>query len=179
MCGLKLNTSNPGKLAEYQRIFGNHGVAIAATAVDLAEISGDAISVVVHKACQVPEGVLVEDTSLDIEGAEVGVNVRWLLDHLEALQGRAARWSCLLARRVVDKVYVYSGEVKGHIISAQGGSGFGFDPYFVPEGSTSSLAQSKPDHANARVLAVAAFLDEQPLLIADPIFEWRGPWQIH
>ena len=96
------------------------------------------------------ELILIEDTSLDIEGASVGVNVRWLIDHLNDYIGRRALWTLLLAYRFGDEVIVYKGEVPGTIVSPQGESGFGFDPVFLPNGSDLTLAQSKPDEVNAR-----------------------------
>ncbi len=71
-----LNTSNPGKLKEFERLFGQHGASLQTTYVDLEEIDADPITVAVHKASQLEEGVIIEDTSLEIEGADVGMNIR-------------------------------------------------------------------------------------------------------
>lgn len=174
---LRLNTSNVGKLEEFRRLFLQVGLDLEASSVDLAEIDADPISVVVHKASHVDEGVLIEDTSLDIDGADVGVNIRWLIDNLEQLEGCEARWTCLLAQRVGDMVYVYEGQVTGTIVQKRGDGGFGFDPYFLPHGRELTLAQAKPDDVNARALAVDAFVFRQVMTSADPIFDWDGGWQ--
>ena len=83
----KLNTSNPGKLLEFQRLFAKHNVHLDSTSIDLKEVDSDPITVITHKASQLDEFTLTEDTSLAIEGAEVGVNVRWLLQHLQTYIG--------------------------------------------------------------------------------------------
>lgn len=175
----KLNTSNLSKLEEFQRFFGKKGYKISSTQIDLPEIDASPIDVVLHKASQVEEWVLIEDTSLEIEGADVGVNVRWLLDNLSDYIGRKARWTTLIAYREGSQVHVYKGEVKGTIVKPAGTTGFGFDPVFQPEFATQTLAQSKPDHVNARALAVEALLNDKPLISAPAITEWHGPWQKH
>lgn len=175
----KLNTSNEGKLKEFQHLFGKYGCSISATHVDLAEIDASPLQVVVHKASQMDDYVVIEDTSLDIEGADVGVNIRWLLDHLADYEGRKAYWKVLLAYRISDKVYVFQGTVDGTIVTPRGKDGFGFDPVFLPQGALETLAQSKPDSVNARALAVESLINNQPIAIESPITEWEGPWQSH
>jgi XTP/dITP diphosphohydrolase len=175
----QLNTSNPGKLQEFQRLFAKHNCAINATQTDTPEIESTALQVVVHKASQMKEYVIVEDTSLDIEGADVGINIRWLLDHISNFVGRKATWRVLLAYRAIDRVYVYEGVVFGKIVSPQGTEGFGFDPFFLPDGATVTLAQKKPDSVNARAKAVDALFNNQPCAIEPLITSWDGPWQQH
>jgi len=173
----KLNTSNEGKLKEYQTLFGKHGIKLDVSKMDLDEVDADPLTVIVQKISQVNEGVLVEDTSLDVEGEEVGVNVRWLVDHLP--EGKKATWTVLLGYQEKGKVYVFKGEVKGKLVKARIKAGFGFDPYFLPDGSTKTLAEEKPDQFNARALAVKALIANQPFAITKPIYDWKGPWQEH
>lgn len=172
-----LNTSNKGKLYEFEQYFAEYGIAITATEIDLKEISADPLTVVVHKASQIGEEILVDDTSLDIEGAEVGVHVRWLFDHLSTLVGRKATLRVLLAYLKEGLVYIYEAKVDGTIVLPRGTDGFGFDPVFLPNGSEQTLAQAKPLTVNARAKVVEAFLKNQPLAILPSITEWDGPWQ--
>jgi XTP/dITP diphosphohydrolase len=172
-----LNTSNQGKLNEFQALFAKQGASLSASGTDLKEIDADPISVVVHKASQIGEEIVVEDTSLDIEGADVGVNVRWLLDHLSTYAGRKAHWKVLLAYRKGADVYVYEGKVDGTIVLPQGEGGFGFDPVFLPDGESLTLAEAKPDRVNARAIAVTALLQDQPIAILPLITDWKGGWQ--
>lgn len=173
----RLNTSNLEKLQEFQKFFAKHDIELVSSQFDIKEISADPMTVVVHKASQLEEMVLIEDTSLDIEGADVGINVRWLIDHLKSYVGRKATWRVLLAYRKGDEIIVYKGEVKGQIVPASGNGGFGFDPIFLPEGTNKTLAESKPDQYNARALAVEALLKGKVFEIRKAIYDWNGPWQ--
>lgn len=173
----KLNTSNPGKFEEFKRLFSKEGQALDATHIDLEEIDSDPIQVIAHKASQLEENVLVEDTSLDIEGASVGVNIRWLLDHLKDYVGKKAEWTVLLAFKKENEVFIYKGSVSGTIVEPQGAAGFGFDPVFKPDGSAETLAESKPDSVNARAKAVQALI-QGDLYMKHPVVQrWDGPWQ--
>lgn len=152
-------------------------MTITSTEIDLKEISADPLTVVVHKASQIGEEILVEDTSLDIEGAEVGINVRWLLDHLSSFVGRTASQRVLLAYLKEGLVYVYEAKVDGVIVMPRGNGGFGFDPVFLPNGSEQTLAQAKPFAVNARAKVVEAFVKGPPLVVTPAIRYWNGPWQ--
>jgi XTP/dITP diphosphohydrolase len=173
----KLNTSNLGKFEEFKRLFSQEGHSLEATHIDLEEIDSDPIKVIAHKASQLGENVIVEDTSLDIERASVGVNIRWLLDHLKNFVGKKAEWTVLLAFKQENTVFIYKGSISGTIVEPQGTTGFGFDPVFKPDGSTKTLAESKPDSVNARAKAVEALI-KGDLYMKHPLIEsWDGPWQ--
>lgn len=173
----QLNTSNKGKLEEFQRLFAKYGVSLSSTQFDLDEIDSDPITVAAHKASQLGEFILVEDTSLDVEGASVGINVRWLIDHLDEYIGRKAIWRVLLAYRQGDDIFIYAGEIRGSIVPTRGNQGFGFDPVFLPDGSNQTLAESKPDEVNARALAVDALMNDKIFAVERAIYDWDGPWQ--
>lgn len=172
-----LNTSNPGKFEEFKRLFAKYESVLEASHVDLQEIDADPIQVVAHKASQLGDRIIVEDTSLDIEGADVGINIRWLLDHLSEYAGRKAEWTVLLAFRQGDQISIFKGTVSGVIVKSRGVDGFGFDPVFLPEGATETLAESKPDVFNARAKAVEAFIKGEPWAIHPVMKTWDGPWQ--
>lgn len=172
-----LNTSNKEKLREFQHYFAAYDILIESTEIDLKEISADPLTVVVHKATQIGEEILVEDSSLDIEGAEVGINIRWMLDHLSNYINRKATWRVLLAYLKADLVYVWEGKVEGTIVLSRGEGGFGFDPVFLPSGSEKTLAQDKPPVVNARTKAVEAFVKSPASFVVPAITEWDGPWQ--
>jgi XTP/dITP diphosphohydrolase len=173
----KLNTSNQGKFQEFKRLFAKYGNTLETSHTDLKEIEADPIKVVAHKASQLGENIIVEDTSLDIEGASIGVNIRWLLDLLAEYAGRKAEWTVLLALRQDNQVYIYKGSVSGIIVEPRGTTGFGFDSVFLPNGSNHTLAESKPDAFNARVKAVASLLQGNVWTKHSIIENWEGPWQ--
>lgn len=173
----KLNTSNLGKFEEFKRLFAKAGCVLETTHIDLREIDADPIQVIAHKASQLEEHIIVEDTSLHIEGASVGINIRWVLDHLREYEGRNAEWTVLLALRQDHQIYIYKGSVSGVIVPPRGTTGFGFDPIFLPHGSIQTLAQAKPDIYNARAKAVEALLKGEVWTKHPMIEHWEGPWQ--
>lgn len=172
-----LNTSNPDKLKEFQKLFSKRGCLLSSTCIDLKEIHSDPVSVVLHKAGQMDEEVLVDDTSLDIENAEVGINVKWLYNHLTTYIDRKAMVRILLAYRKQDLVYVYEGKTEGVIVPPRGSNCFGFDPIFLPLGETKTLAEAKPPEVDSRAKAVNLIFEEKPTYILPPILYWDGPWQ--
>ncbi|MBB63764.1 MAG: hypothetical protein CMO81_01735 [Waddliaceae bacterium] len=173
----KLNTSNKGKLAEFQRLFSLHGESLEISQTDLAEIDADPVQVVVHKASSLDEHVLVEDTSLDVEGGQPGIYVKWFLENLSEFVGRNAVWRVLLAYREGEQVYVFKGEVEGTIVESRGIGGFGFDPHFLPKGANKTLAEEKPNRFSARAKAVEALSEKEVFRIEPLMLEWNGPWQ--
>jgi XTP/dITP diphosphohydrolase len=174
---MKLNTSNPGKFEEFKRLFAAHGHTLEMTHIDLDEIDADPIKVVAHKASQMEEDVIVEDTSLEVEGADVGVNVRWLLEHLSQYEGKKAIWTTLLAFHKDGTVFIYQGQISGILVKPIHLGGYGFDSVFLPDGATETLAQAKPDHVNARAIAVDALIHHKAFAEHPVIKTWNGPWQ--
>lgn len=173
------NTSNKGKMSELSRMFETRDLVFEK--IDLAEPDASPDTIVSHKAfsaySKVGVSVIVEDTSLDIEG-RCGVNIRWLMDSLDSEVGNDAKFTVKIGEYDSDNdcVKVYTGTVHGTICKPSGSGGFGFDPYFVPNGESVSLAESKPDYSNARWLAVQAYLAGEYDHVA-PVKEWNGEWQ--
>lgn len=168
----KVNSSNPGKIEEFRRYL---NAEIEVIDKDLPEPDADPLSIVCYKASQFQD-VLVDDTSLWVEGAEFGTHVRWKIDQLAHHSGSKAKFVCLLGIRRQDDVYIYRGEVAGRICKKTG-EGFGFNPYFVPEGSLYSLALRMEDRFNARYLAVQNFLKNQPYKLMEALETWAGGFQ--
>ena len=174
---LKLNTSNENKIKEFTAFFADEGVEIDVSREEVKEIIADPIQVVVHKASQLGENVIVEDTSLDVAGEDVGIKVRWLLDRIGNFIHKKAVWRVLLACQKKDGfVYVYEGITHGIIVPAEG-KGFGFDPFFQPMESETTLAVAKPKRVSARAKAVRAFVQNLPIARQKPIRNWQGDWQ--
>lgn len=181
----RINSANPGKRAEYERLFKKNASLldqnrkITFTQVELDEIDSDPVSVVVHKASIVEEGVLVDDTSLDVEGADIGIHVKWLKDKLLDYVGKKAQMRVLLAYREGNQVYVYSGETPGTITvpTGNGKQGFGIDPIFLPLGSHKTFAEEKPDSLHPRALAVKNLFEGKYFTIKPVIEAWQGKMQ--
>jgi XTP/dITP diphosphohydrolase len=170
----KINTSNKDKLAEFKKYLGRE---VLSETLDLPEPDTDAIQVIVYKASQFNE-VLVDDTSLEIEGENIGINVKWMLDSLQNYIGKRASFRCLVGIHIADQVYVFEGKIPGTIVEKKlGPFGFGFLPYFKPDNAKQTLAEDLPDHLNARYFAVMDFLQNRPHQVCNPIFHWSGKFQ--
>jgi len=167
----RVNTSNPGKLADLKEFLGE----VEAIRRDLPEPDADDITIIQYKASQFEE-VLVDDTSLVVEDANLGTNIRWKIDELSQLIGKRAVFVCYLGIHRKGRIEIFKGEVKGEIVAPRGQS-FGFNPHFQPQNSIQTLAESRPKEVNARYYAVQNFLKNQPEKVLEPLFEWTGLFQ--
>ncbi|MBB5056040.1 XTP/dITP diphosphohydrolase [Granulicella aggregans] len=77
------------------------------------------------------------------EGSADVRNNACLMAALVGVEARAGRYRCaLVAARDGVVLAVGDGTVEGRIlVAAQGYGGFGYDPYFLPEGATGSMAE--------------------------------------
>lgn len=90
-------------------------------------------------------------------------NIRLLLQNLHGNIHRAAQFRTVIALRFPDGEWIFEGILKGNIrISPRGTGGFGYDPVFIPEGSTRTLAEMTMEEKNKvshRALAVKQCVD--------------------
>lgn len=131
-----------------------------------------------------PNGwVLGEDSGLEVTGlgglpgvhsaryagpkAADSENVAKLLKMMQirAVSDRAARFVCAtVVLTPQGEEWVFNGEMKGQIAkNVAGQMGFGYDPVFVPEGETKSLAELGPGYKiqrSHRALALQGFLEK-------------------
>lgn len=134
----------------------------------------------------------MEDTSLEVEGLEVGVNIRWLEeslgDNFQYLAGRKAEWRVFLGLNDGEYIHIYEDSVKGILEKPsgeylEGKEGFGFDGYFKPEGSDMTLSQlsvaKKKDYYSARKRAVDKLLRNKVSVSykISSIPKWNGSYQ--
>jgi len=168
-----LNTSNPDKIKEFK----SFGLKVdGITRKDLKEPNADPLTVIRYKASQVGENVLVEDTSLFVDGHDVGTNIKWLMNKLNEMIGAKAEFKVYLGILLQGKIQVYIGSVKGMIVPPKG-EGFGFDPVFLPNGSSKTFGEEKPRKVNARYLAVQKYKQGNPNYILEPLNSWDGDYQ--
>lgn len=179
---LKLMTSNEGKLREYRR-FGMEDLDIL-KGVDLPEVDADPITVILHKSLAAGANTMVEDTSLHVEGAEVGVNVRWLMDNLPTYNGNKATWEVLIGVNTGEEILVYRGVVDGVITDRFSDPvGFGFDCRFIPNGETLTLYEldeaGRKDDFSARKAVVEQWQagNAEVSVKISEIQEWEGAYQ--
>ena len=180
-CAFRLNTSNPAKLADFQKLCAPRGIVISGTTnIDLKEIDASPVEVVTHKASQLADDrVLVEDTSLHVEGAELGVNVRWLAHEIGNLVGREALLLTLIAYRLGSVVHIFEGRVPGRLVAPRGPAipGFVINRHFLPSGQPWTLAEQSDDAINPRALALDALSLARPLCVRPCIHDWQHGWQ--
>ncbi|MEC8461367.1 MAG: hypothetical protein VXY77_04110 [Pseudomonadota bacterium] len=187
---ITFNTSNLDKQRELASHFERLGYKIRFESRKIPEICSSHVDVVTHKASSVTPGVLVEDVSLEVEGGDLGVQVKHRAHLLPTLSGRKAAWIVLLAQARVDEplVDIYRGCIEGRILSRdevplgkhidlrQPGQQ-SFDKYFWPDGVDHSLAYHKPDSLSARWLTVFAWHRGHKLCTRDRIDTWDGKYQ--
>lgn len=179
-----MKTSNPRKLAEIKRF----GLAVVAEpGADLPEVDGTPEQVATYKALAAGQNVLVEDTSLDVEGFDAGVNIRWLIENLTSQVAESGRtpkaiWRVMLAVHDGEQMYVARAEVPGRMIGEPRGEGFSFDAYFVPDGHSQTLGEMEltgtKDLVSARKAAVQNLLAGRCVAVPlSDIPEWTGAYQ--
>lgn len=69
-------------------------------------------------------------------------NIDKLLQNLEGVENRSARFVTVIALILDGKEYIFEGEVRGKIIlERRGTEGFGYDPVFIPEHENRTFAE--------------------------------------
>ncbi|MFJ8531131.1 non-canonical purine NTP pyrophosphatase [Bacillus sp. NPDC094106] len=178
-----LVSSNENKLKEFQR-FGIHNIYIE-KGRDIPEVNHPSVDVVaMYKSIEAGKMRIVEDTALFIDGEDVGVNVKWLLDSISKYEGKKATWKVCLAVNDGNRIYLYEGVVYGRIVNNKPiKESFGFDNYFIPDDTSKTLyeleKQGSKDGFSARRKAVNRFLNEMPYLVVPiaAIKPWEGNYQ--
>lgn len=180
--GLTLVTSNKQKLVEFRR-FGLKELNIE-KGRDLREVDSNELFVTIYKALDAGSGRIVEDTSLRINGAEIGTNVRWLLDNIHQHAGSKATWIVSIGVNNGETIQVFGAEISGHIVTDNPSlEGFGFDCLFIPEGTNKTLYELEldglKDDFSARKNAVIKMLNDKPdyTMKIEKIPEWKGRYQ--
>lgn len=173
-----INTSNKGKLNEYLLYLNDTN--LTNTTIDLKEPDSDPITIICYKASQFEgKSVIVDDVSLDMIDPTIkspGTNIRWLIDQMDTFIGKKAYFSCLIGIQKNDKIHIYQGKVIGTIVKPVG-DGFGFGPFFLPDGTNKTLGEYMDPKYNARYLAIQNLVNDIPIAILDPIVNWEGEFQ--
>lgn len=92
------------------------------------------------------------------EGHNAEANMQKLLQNMQGVQNRKAQFRTAICLILDGKKHLFEGIVKGEIIKEKrGGTGFGYDPIFVPDGYTQTFAELGNETKNKishRALAV-------------------------
>ncbi|MNN16778.1 dITP/XTP pyrophosphatase [compost metagenome] len=177
-------TSNQNKIKEFKR-FGLDNLNVS-EGPDLKEVNSDPITVIMYKSKDSGPFTIVEDTSLHIKGESVGVNVKWMLDHIESFCGKEAYWEVLLGVNDGKNIEVYGSRIYGTIVkdTSNGEEVFGFDAFFKVSGVEKTLhelnKEGLKDNYSARKDVVIEFIKHRYFLKQIPIKdipEWDGEYQ--
>ena len=93
-------------------------------------------------------------------------NMAKVLEQLQGIENRAARFRTVIALILDGKEHLFEGEITGRIIEERrGAGGFGYDPIFIPDGETRTFAEMDDaqkngiSHRARAVKKLVAFLD--------------------
>jgi XTP/dITP diphosphohydrolase len=166
-------TNNPHKVEEIQTAMANRLEVIslrqAGIQIDLAEpydtleANASAKSMAIHRLTHLD--CFSEDTGLEVgaldgepgvhsaryagEGSSSAQNIDKLLARLDSNPHRQARFRTILSLLIHEKEYLFEGCCPGTIAwERMGTGGFGYDPIFIPEGSTRSFGQMTAQEKN-------------------------------
>lgn len=188
-----IGTGNPAKLAEIREILGEiPGIEwVSAAELNLPEpkeegktLEENAIIKAVAYAKHSGLPALAEDTGLEVEalaGApgvlssrfsgkekDYAANNEKLLALLSGKENRRARFRTVACLALPDgRFWTSEGVLEGTIAEKpRGKGGFGYDPLFIPEGESRTLAEMAPAEKNAISHRKRALEGLRPLLLA-------------
>ncbi|MCB9170910.1 MAG: RdgB/HAM1 family non-canonical purine NTP pyrophosphatase [Flavobacteriales bacterium] len=179
-----LCTGNPGKAAELRTLLPADielvTLADVGLPADLPETGGTLEENALQKA-RFAHGrtalpCIADDTGLEVDALQSAPGVRSaryagpakdavanmakLLDELQGVRDRSARFRTVIALVKDDGTHLFQGEVRGRISEEpRGRGGFGYDPVFVPAGSPRTFAEMDAVEKN-RVSHRARAVDE-------------------
>lgn len=174
MSSIVFATNNFHKLAELREIVGDRMEILSLADIgcheDIPEtadtLEGNALIKARHISGKYGYDCFADDTGLMVDalGGQPGVysaryagpecdsaaNVALLLDRMDGVTDRSARFKTVIALELGGKEYVVEGKVEGKITEeCRGESGFGYDPVFQPEESDKTFAQMTDSEKNA------------------------------
>lgn len=172
-------TNNAHKIAEVRAILGDRRQILSLEEIgcheEIPETAGSIEGNALQKARWVSQrfdcDCFADDTGLEVValGGEPGVmsaryaqangrgdghdstaNSALLLERMEGIENRKARFRTAIALIIAGKETVVEGIVNGSIATAPHGTdGFGYDPLFIPEGESRTFAEMSPTEKNA------------------------------
>ncbi|MEI7734663.1 MAG: RdgB/HAM1 family non-canonical purine NTP pyrophosphatase [Ferruginibacter sp.] len=159
-------TNNQNKVEEVRLVLGDtfNIITLKEAGIDIdisephntLEANATEKSTVIHTITN--KNCFSEDTGLEVEalngapgvksaryageGRSFESNIEKLLQNLEPHQNKKARFRTVISLILDDKEYLFEGICPGTIIhDKRGSNGFGYDPVFIPEGSSKTFAE--------------------------------------
>jgi XTP/dITP diphosphohydrolase len=180
-------TNNLHKLAEIQHIIGESFIVKSLQQIgchdDIPEtaptLEGNALLKAQYIFDRYGKNCFADDTGLEVEaldgrpgvfsaryatdGHDFEANIDKILNELEGVKNRKARFRTVIALILNSHVHYFEGIVNGEIITERkGGKGFGYDPVFLPLGHELTFAEmplSEKNKISHRALAVNKLVD--------------------
>lgn len=173
MATLIFATNNQHKVKEIRNILNDrfHIITLQEAGIDIdipephdtIEANASEKSKTIHSITR--QNCFSEDTGLEVEAlhGEPGVksaryagveksfqkNIDKLLLNLKLKTNRKARFKTVISLILNEQEYLFEGICDGSITELQkGNEGFGYDPVFVPEGSTKTFAEMSTEEKN-------------------------------
>ena len=151
---LKVITSNPGKVREFQSSFSELGIEMEHVRLPYDEIQTSELEEVVEKGMEEIRSKGVRDFIIDDSGLFIdalkgfpGVYSAYgqktigndgILKLMEGVEDRSARFKCCIGCDINGETVIVTGVCEGSILFvAKGDGGFGYDPIFSPDGKRS------------------------------------------
>jgi inosine/xanthosine triphosphate pyrophosphatase family protein len=197
-----LMTSNEEKTKEFQEIMDGLSKFGGKRIKSPEEIkSQDPLEVILHKtkdmlklnkkATNISYGsnriMIVEDTSLMIDGHTVGTDIKYVVDNMEQYAGCLADWNVYLGVTNGTYIEIYMGSITGNLTkNGFGKSKFSFDRHFMPNSKNpknltlSELQDIGQKHLfSARTRAINSFNKGSFLkrVLLSDIPAWTGEYQ--
>ncbi len=177
---MRLLSSNPNKIREFREILWDK-LEIEEWK-DLKEVDWTSREVIIYKALEAWKGCVVEDTIVEIEWKEI-VDIRWNIDWLQKYLWNNIQCIVHLWYNTGDSIIIYKWLIDWTISTAKWESWFWFDPFFIPDWETRTLAQldsvGLKHKFSARKIALENLLEEniQEVLKIKDIPEWVWEYQ--
>jgi inosine/xanthosine triphosphate pyrophosphatase family protein len=176
-----LISSNQNKIKEFRSIL-KDSITIK-EGIDLKEVLGNKDEVILYKSLEAGAGYIVEDTILEVEGKEV-VDIKYCLEKYSNININA-NWIVTLGYNNGTEIKVYRAVIGGVLkrIDLIPADSFGFDSYFIPDGTHKSLyeldKEGKKDFFSARKHALYLLKYDEPLYTKSikDIPAWSGDYQ--
>lgn len=151
---LKVITSNPGKVAEFQRMFVDLGIEMEHARIPYDEIQTADLEEVVRKGIEALRATglrnfIIDDSGMFVDAlkgfpgvysayAQKTIGNDGILTLMEGVEERGATFRCCIGCDLEGETVLVTGECRGSILTEPRGSeGFGYDPIFSPDGVSS------------------------------------------
>lgn len=176
---LKVITSNPGKVAEYEKSLSQYGLEMEHMKLPYDEVQTSDLEEVVSKGMDeiISRGVrnfIVDDSGLFVDSlkgfpgvwsayAQKTIGNQGILRLMDGMDDRGAEFRCCIGCDIEGQRIIVTGICRGKItLEETGDGGFGFDPVFTHDGERtfSEIPMDEKNEVSHRGNAVKLLIKE-------------------